>query len=243
MARFLSGAGASAARQSRTIRRAHRRARHRIAVRRAPLAVAASVLLGWLAAAISGSTRFGAGAGFVVCAMLTGATYTRSITADRWAKGAKGERRTARSLTLARGWIALHDRAIPGSKANLDHVLIGVGGAVYLDTKTWTSAKSRARIDRDGRLWYGRHPQDKALRTVRWEAEQAQAALGVPVRAVVGVHGQPHLPADGVDIGNVTVLPAPALRAWLQRQPRVLDAHQVADLAARAETALPPYPG
>jgi len=241
MARSVFGAGASAARQSRVIRRAHRRARHRVALRRAPLVAGLASAAGWVLAAATASASFGAGTGIVVGAALTGASYTRSLTADRWAKGAKGERRTARSLTLARGWVALHDRAIPGSRANLDHVLCGVGGVVYLDTKTWTSTKSRARFDADGRLWYGKYPQDKALRTVRWEATQAEQALGVSVQPVIGVHGQPHLPRHGTVVDGVTVLPAAALRDWLATRPRVYEPSRVAALVARAETALPPY--
>jgi hypothetical protein len=196
---------------------------------------------GWVAATATASASFGAGAGIVIGATLTGASYTRSLTADRWAKGAKGERRTARSLSLARGWVALHDRAIPGSRANLDHVLFGGGGVVYLDTKTWTSAKSRARFDADGRLWYGRYPQDKALRTVRWEAAQAQEALGVSVQAVISVHGQPHLSRLGTVVDGVTVLPAEVLRDWLGTRPRLFDENRVAALVARAEIAHPPY--
>ncbi|WP_331733494.1 NERD domain-containing protein (plasmid) [Embleya sp. NBC_00888] len=241
MARSTFGAGASAARQSRSIRSAHRRARHRVALRRAPLVAGMASLVGWVAAAASASAGFGAGAGIVVGATLTGGSYTRSLTADRWAKGAKGERRTARSLALARGWVALHDRAIPGSAANLDHILFGGGGVVYLDTKTWTSTKSRARFDADGRLWYGRYPQDRALRTVRWEADQAQEALGVGVQAVISVHGQPHLPRRGTVVDGVTVVPAEALREWLDARPRVLDESRVAALVALAENALPPY--
>ncbi|MFE3198507.1 nuclease-related domain-containing protein [Embleya sp. NPDC059237] len=210
MARFLSGASASAARQSR---------KHpaRASPRSPPDSGATRTLGrgGVRPAGVVGRCDQRIDAvrrGSQVCGVRPAhRSYLHPIHHRRpVGQGAKGERRTARSLTLARGWIALHDRAIPGSKANLDHVLIGVGGAVYLDTKTWTSAKTRARIDRDGRLWFGRHPQDKALRTVRWEADQAEAALGVPVRAVVGVHGQPHLPAGGVD--NVTVLRAGAAR-------------------------------
>jgi hypothetical protein len=47
-----------------------------------------------------------------------------------WRRGAEGERRTARLLgPLARqGWVALHDLAIPSSRANLDHLVIGPGG-------------------------------------------------------------------------------------------------------------------
>jgi Nuclease-related domain len=44
-----------------------------------------------------------------------------------WRRGAAGERRTGRLLgPLERhGWVVLHDLAVPGSRANIDHLVIG----------------------------------------------------------------------------------------------------------------------
>ena len=54
-----------------------------------------------------------------------------------WRRGAAGERRTARLLApLERqGWVVLHDLAIPGSAANIDHLVIGPGGMLAIDSK------------------------------------------------------------------------------------------------------------
>jgi hypothetical protein len=59
-----------------------------------------------------------------------GRRFRPSPDASAWRRGAEGERRTARLLgPLARhGWVVLHDLAIPGSRANLDHLVIGPGG-------------------------------------------------------------------------------------------------------------------
>jgi hypothetical protein len=59
-----------------------------------------------------------------------GLRFRPSPDASAWRRGAAGERRTARLLgQLGRqGWAVLHDLAIPGSQANLDHVVIGPGG-------------------------------------------------------------------------------------------------------------------
>jgi hypothetical protein len=59
-----------------------------------------------------------------------GLRFRPSPAASAWQRGAAGERRTARLLDpLARhGWAVLHDLAIPGSQANLDHLVIGPGG-------------------------------------------------------------------------------------------------------------------
>jgi Nuclease-related domain len=59
-----------------------------------------------------------------------GLRFKPSPDAVAWRRGAAGERRTARLLApLERqGWVVLHDLAVPGSTANLDHLALGPGG-------------------------------------------------------------------------------------------------------------------
>jgi ElaB/YqjD/DUF883 family membrane-anchored ribosome-binding protein len=59
-----------------------------------------------------------------------GLRFRPSPDAVAWRRGAAGERRTARLLgPLERqGWVVLHDVAVPGSRANIDHLAIGPGG-------------------------------------------------------------------------------------------------------------------
>ena len=49
------------------------------------------------------------------------------------------QRRTRRRLMLARpaGYVALHNRAIPGSDAVIDHLVIGPPGVFALDSERW----------------------------------------------------------------------------------------------------------
>jgi hypothetical protein len=63
-------------------------------------------------------------------------------SAAMWEQGAAGEVQVARALeALPDGWIVLHDLAWPGRpKANIDHVVIGLGGIFVVDTKNWTGA-------------------------------------------------------------------------------------------------------
>lgn len=112
--------------------------------------------------------------------------------AERWLQGARAEERTARLLNpLAElGWSISHDRSIPRSKANLDHVAVHPSGRflVYVDTKAW-HAKG-ARIKWDGKsLKYGPWDQTKSLRTVEWEASRLSEEMGLPVVPVVCVDG------------------------------------------------------
>jgi hypothetical protein len=66
-----------------------------------------------------------------------GLRFRPSPDAVAWRRGATGEQRTARLLRpLERqGWAVLHDLAIPGSQANLDHLAIGPGGVFVIDSK------------------------------------------------------------------------------------------------------------
>jgi Nuclease-related domain len=117
--------------------------------------------------------------------------FRPSPEAVAWRRGAAGERRTARLLgPLERhGWAVLHDLAVPGSRANIDHLVIGPGGVFVIDSKQY---QGRLQLDRSGRLWHGRYPLAPALRAVSFEADQAAQVLpdpGVAVVPIVAVHG------------------------------------------------------
>jgi hypothetical protein len=79
-----------------------------------------------------------------------------------WAKGAAGERGVGRWLDKISkpNVIVLHDRRIPRSKANIDHIVVGPKGVFVIDAKSY---KGRvARRDKGGglradiRLYVGR---------------------------------------------------------------------------------------
>jgi Nuclease-related domain len=152
-----------------------------------------------------------------------------------WRRGAKGERRTARLLApLERhGWAVLHDLAIPGSAANIDHLVIGPGGVLAIDTKQY---RGRLQLDSDGMLWHGRHLLVSTLRKARWEADQTDDVLGVAgvqVPAIVAVHGA-SVPWGRVHVDGATVVPARRVRELLETLPAILGPERVAWLAGRA---------
>jgi hypothetical protein len=152
-----------------------------------------------------------------------------------WRRGATGERRTARLLAPLerRGWAILHDLAIPGSPANIDHLAIGPCGVLVIDTKQY---RGRLRLDGDGMLWHGRHLLVSTLRRTRWEADQADEVLGIAdidVAAVVAVHGA-SVPWEYVQADGATVVPARRLSDLLQALPPILGPERVAWLADRA---------
>ncbi|KAB7833538.1 nuclease-related domain-containing protein [Streptomyces mobaraensis] len=242
--RRSAGAGASARRIGELARTAERTEQHRRAKVTLPLTAAGAVVVGVAAAALLG-WELGTVAAVAVLAYGVHRTYRRGR--NSWASGAAGEEATARLLAplARRGYAVLHDRAIPFSRANLDHLVVGVFGAALVDSKNWQSKKSRVTVS-GGLLRYGQYDQTKMLRTVVWEAEQAARALGVPVRPIVAIHGaKVPAPRGRLELHGVTVIEAKRLRSMLEGlspQPG-WDAARVTAVEQRAEQHLPPHTG
>lgn len=109
-----------------------------------------------------------------------------------WLQGARAEYRTGRVLNRLKreGWGVLHDRRVPRSRANLDHVLAHPAGDLlfYIDTKAWHAKKAIIRIDR-GRLMYGPWSQANKVETVAWEASRLADLTGMRVIPIIAVDG------------------------------------------------------
>jgi hypothetical protein len=163
-----------------------------------------------------------------------GLRFRPSPEARAWRRWAAGERHTARLLAgLERqGWVVLHDLAVPGSRANLDHLVIGPGGVFVVDSKQY---RGRLQLDPTGRLWHGRYPLAPTLRAVSFEADRAAQVLADPqvVVPIVAVHGV-QVPGGKVVTDGVPVVPARRLPSMLRALPVVLGPERVADLADRA---------
>jgi hypothetical protein len=183
------------------------------------LAPRLSLLVGGLAAVVAG----------------WGLRFQPSPNAIAWQRGATGERRTARLLDpLERhGWAVLHDLAVPGSRANVDHLVIGPGGVFVIDSKQY---RGRLQVDPSGRLWHGRYPLTPMLQAVSFEADQAAVVLpdpGLAVVPIVAVHGA-HVPWGKVVTDGVPVVTARRLPSMLRALPAVLGPERVATLADEA---------
>jgi Nuclease-related domain len=211
--------------------------------------------LPWRVAAILG---IGAGAGLLssllaprlsllvggLAAVLTGwgLRFRASPEAVAWRRGAVRERRTARLLgPLERqGWAVLHDLAVPGSRANLDHLVIGPGGVFVIDSKQY---RGRLQLDPSGRLWRGRYPLAPTLQAVSFEADRAAQVLPDPgvvvVLPVVAVHGA-QVPWGKIVMDGVPVVSARRLPSMLRQLPAVLGPQRVAVLADQARVRFHP---
>jgi hypothetical protein len=153
---------------------------------------------------------------------------------DRWRRGADGESATAELLSrLPRRWVVLHDRAVPGSVANIDHLVIGPTGVWVIDTK---ACRGRLRVRR-GDVWAAVHPIDTS--PAARQADVVSRGLAVDAAPLVAVHGT-GLRRRGKRSGGVRVLPASRLLGRLRRGRRVLSRGEVAALARRAAELFPP---
>lgn len=155
---------------------------------------------------------------------------------DRWARGAAGELATAEILGRlpARRWAVMHDLALPGTSANVDHLVIGPTGVWVVDSKAY---RARAR-SRWGRVTVGSARLSTA--SVRWEAERVSDVLGARARPVVAVHGG-GLPRRGLRCEGVRLVPARRLPKRLRRgrllHPTLVPS-EVRRLAQQAESRL-----
>ncbi|MFF8610861.1 nuclease-related domain-containing protein [Streptomyces sp. NPDC015346] len=173
--------------------------------------------------------------------------------AARAEHGAAGERMTAGLLgpLEAAGWHIRHDLALPGSRANLDHVLVSPCGSavVVLDTKRWHRGRTTALVR--GRVHCGQEDRHRQVEAVASYARRTAAALGMPTGSVwplLVVHGSPILGgrlearAPGWD-GVVHVLGPDRLVPTLAAAPRQWDPERGSVLAARVDQVLRAYGG
>jgi hypothetical protein len=136
-----------------------------------------------------------------------------------WRKGADGEadvaERLGRRLHDA-GVVVMHDRRIPGSRANIDHIAVGPGGVTVIDAK---NLHGKIRVEGRGGLFTPRtkdllvagRRRTKLVDGMKRQMELVTATLaselpGVDVRGALcmaDVDGLPmlrHLEIDGIAI-------------------------------------------
>jgi hypothetical protein len=90
--------------------------------------------------------RWGTG----IAAKLVRAVSVEPQSTTAWAIGAAGEEKLAAELASVSGIRMLHDRRVPGTRGNIDHIVIGPAGVFVIDAKN-----HRGRIairDRGGLL-------------------------------------------------------------------------------------------
>ena len=151
-----------------------------------------------------------------------------------WDAGAVGERVVADKLSelVPHGWYVLHDVHWPGRpKANLDHVLVGPGGVVVVDSKNWTGEVRVA----SGVLWQGRYARTQAVEGALAQCAAVASVLAPPhrrlVRPLICMAAQPDL--FGVTNSDVAVAGSQRVVGTIEALPPVLDHQAVVGLYAQ----------
>ena len=98
-----------------------------------------------------------------------------------WKAGAAGEEKLAAELDGVPGLRMLHDRRIPGSRANIDHIVIGPAGVFVVDAKNYhglIKIRDRGGFFRaDLRLTIDGRDQSKLADSVLWQADVVVSTL------------------------------------------------------------------
>jgi hypothetical protein len=110
---------------------------------------------------------------------------------------------------------------MPGSLANIDHLVVGPSGVFVIDSKQWTGQVHQSA---DGLIWHNHYRLDRAL--------------GIPVAPLLCVH-HAHVQGGGLRAQGVAIVPATLLRSALGFD-RVLSDAEVELYAATAKARLGP---
>jgi hypothetical protein len=101
-----------------------------------------------------------------------------------WASGAAGEQRFGAAMSeLGDAVIALHDRRVPRSRANIDHIVVGPSGVFVVDAKRYKDASINIR--RSGglfspvreQLMVSGRDKTKLVEAMSWQVDAVRTAL------------------------------------------------------------------
>jgi hypothetical protein len=111
-----------------------------------------------------------------------------------WKVGGEGEERVAEVLAPVPGIEVLHDRRVPGTTANIDHIAVGPAGVFVIDAKKYTGALEVRNVGGlfrlDERLYVNGRDRSKLVEGVLHQIDVVRTALGpefadVPIRGVL----------------------------------------------------------
>jgi hypothetical protein len=168
------------------------------------------------------------------------AAYARR-RADSFRQGAAGELATAAALAelSADGWVVLHDRLAPNG-GNIDHLLVGPGGMVVVDSKSWTGevTVSRGDLRVAGR---NRSAQAAAVAKLAGSVEQAVREAGhqAPVQSVLALTQAPPRGGPTMLAAGPLATGVDDVAASVRALPRVMRPAEVDVIAAACLIAFP----
>ncbi|MGH8932025.1 MAG: nuclease-related domain-containing protein [Egibacteraceae bacterium] len=130
-----------------------------------------------------------------------------------------------------RGWVVLHDLAIRGSRANIDHLLIGPPGVVVIDSKRWKGMSGSTPPAAMAQLL----PRPLSHRRAVLASHHHDRNLShsdLCVFPILCIH-RAGLARGGLFADHVPIVGQRDLVPTVCRIPRVLDHAQIAQVAAR----------
>lgn len=167
-----------------------------------------------------------------------------------WAYGANGERALGQLLDPLRdeGLAVLHDRRIPRSKANIDHLVVAPWGVFVVDAKNYKGrVETRDRggfVSTDYRLYVGDRDKTALVAGMTKQAQAVRAALDDEdaslqiCKTICFVDADWSLFARPIEIEGVHVLWPRAL-GKLVRTEGSLSPDEIARIAGKLALALP----
>jgi hypothetical protein len=101
-------------------------------------------------------------------------------------EGAEGERRDARALErlIGDGAVFLHDRRVPGTRGNIDHLAVAASGVWIVDVKHYGGKVERRDVGgwvtSDVRLYVSGRDRSSVADALSWQLIAVLHALGEP---------------------------------------------------------------
>jgi hypothetical protein len=164
-----------------------------------------------------------------------------------WAAGAQGEEWVGGNLErlLSNKALLLHDRRVPRTRGNIDHIAIAASGVWVVDAKNYSGrvelrdAGGWFRIDK--RLYIGGWDRTNLIDGLDWQAtavERCVADLVVPVRPILCLVKGWSRWQKPFEIDGTRVTWSTQLAEWIA-EPGPLNSATVEQVAARLSRALP----
>jgi hypothetical protein len=174
-------------------------------------------------------------------------------SAATWGKGSAGESRLAAFIAREVGdaVIALHDRLIPGTRTNIDHLFVASTGVWVVDAKAYKGKVVKREVGpiwrRDNEVFIGGRNRTKLAAGVEKQVDAVLAALkGDPTAKGTDVYGvlcflesEWALLDFPFQVGVVWVLYPGALRKRLKKK-GPLSRERMDHIAHRLDLSLPP---
>ena len=141
-----------------------------------------------------------------------------------WGKGAQGERRVGAMLdkVATAGLIRVaHDRRIPGSSANIDHIAVAPSGVYVIDTKRYQNKLIESQFRRGpAALHVGGSWKPDMIKRMYRQVDVVRGIFDVAVQitpVLCFIDANWHLFHKSFDVAGVRVCHPTVLRKWLKR--------------------------